>query len=125
MQHWLWVLFAASLFAVLFGAATVQWASQAIQEDLERQSQMPDVTSLELSNDAVTTDDGNFSATKFHEATGLLPSEYLIAYVAHQDGRVAQSDIVESQPWSASTVTRLLSKLPRPEGRGIQRGLPF
>jgi hypothetical protein len=71
----------------------------------------PDVRSLDVAAEAVTNDDGSFSATQFHDVTGYLPREYILTYVENQDGKVPQTEIVDVQPWSGSTVTRLLDEL--------------
>ena len=69
------------------------------------------IASLEVEADTVTESDGRFSATHFHEATGYRPREYILEFVKDQDGHVEQTEIVEIQPWSKSTVTRLLDEL--------------
>jgi hypothetical protein len=45
--------------------------------------------------------------------------------VMHSDGLTSHWNCEEFPRRSDTSATRTASKLPRPEGRGIQRGLPF
>lgn len=59
----------------------------------------------------ITDASGHFSASALETVTGLTPPEFIVLFVRVNGGRVNQTTIVRSLPWSKSTVSRYLDLL--------------
>lgn len=67
----------------------------------------------EVSEEDVLDEAGRFSGTAMERATGMTPGEFIRLYVDVNGGRVAQSTLNATLPWSKSTVSRQLDALER------------
>lgn len=80
---------------------------------LSRESLEPgdDVDLSDIDETAITDASGQFSASALETVTGLTPSEFIVLFVRVNGGRVNQTTIVRSLPWSKATVSRYLDLL--------------
>lgn len=75
-----------------------------------------------LDPETLCDDRGSFCQLTFEERTGYTTEAFVLSYLDRHDGALRQQALVECLPWSASTVSRLLSGLER-EGRVVRRSL--